>query len=367
MANKMTIEDMAVFCKSKGFVYPSAELYGGLAGFFDLGPLGVEVANNIKQHWWKTFVQSRDDMVGLDGSIVTNPKVWVASGHVECFEDVMVECKKCHARIRGDHLLEDQLKIQADGLSLDDITKLIKENKIKCPQCKGELGEGRQFNLMFQTQVGPAADESAKSYLRPETAQLIFADFKMITDTTRLKLPFGVAQIGKAFRNEIAPRDFLFRCREFEQMEIEYFIHPKQVNECPYVKEVLNHRMLVFSSEMQEKNQQPKEMSMKEALDKKIIKTPWHAYWLSKMHQWFTGIGATPSKFRIRQHLPTEKSHYALDTWDLEYEFPFGWKELQGMANRTDFDLQQHMKHSKKDLSLFDEESKQKVVPHVVA
>jgi len=367
MADKLTIEDMATFCKAKGFVYPTAELYGGLAGFFDLGPLGVEMANNIKQHWWKTFVHGRDDMVGMDGSIITNQKVWQASGHVDCFEDVMVECKKCHGRVRGDQLLEEQLKIQADGLSRDDITKLIKENKIRCPQCKGELGEGRQFNLMFQTAVGPAVDESAKSYLRPETAQLIFADFKLITDTNRLKLPFGIAQIGRVFRNEIAPRDFLFRCREFEQMEIEYFIHPKQIDDCPYIKDVLVHRILVLSSDMQGKDQQAKEMSMKDALDKKVIKTPWHAYWLAKMHQWFVNLGADPAKFRIRQHLQTEKSHYALDTWDLEYEFPFGWKELQGMANRTDFDLQQHMKHSKKDLSLFDEESKERIVPYVVA
>ncbi len=367
MADKLTIEEMATFCKAKGFVYPSGEIYGGLAGFFDFGPLGVEVISSIKQHWWKTFVQSRDDVVGIDGAIITNPKVWVASGHVACFEDVMVECKKCRTRVRGDHLLEDQLKIQADGLKKDDITKLIAQNKVRCPQCKGELGEGRQFNLMFTTHVGPTADESARAYLRPETAQLIFANFRLIAETSRLKLPFGIAQIGKAYRNEIAPRDFLFRCREFELMEIEYFIHPKQINECPYLTEITAHTILVFSSDMQEKKQKPKEMSIKECLEKHVIKTQWHAYWLVQMHQWFISLGANPLKFRIRQHLPTEKSHYALDTWDLEYEFPFGWKELHGMANRTDFDLQQHMKHAKKDLSLFDEETKQKVVPHVVA
>jgi len=218
---------------------------------------------------------------------------------------------------------------------------------------------------MFKTFIGPSSESIA--YLRPETAQLIFTDFKLVYENARLKLPFGIAQMGKAFRNEISPRNFLFRSREFEQMEIEYFIHPKKVNECPYIKKVLNHKISVYSADMQQKKQPAKELTIKEALDKKIIKTTWHAYWLALEHKWFISLGANPKHFRIRQHLQDEKSHYALDTWDLEYEFPFGWKELQGMANRTDFDLQQHIKYSKKDLSIFDEETKEKIVPYVVA
>ena len=359
------MEAMATFCKAKGFVYPSAEIYGGLAGFFDFGHLGAELKNNIKQQWWKQFVQSREDVVGIDGSIITNPAVWKASGHVDCFEDVMVECEKCHARVRGDHLIEDRLKIQADGLSKDDITKLVVENKIKC-SCGGSYTPGKQFNLMFQTNVGPVDTNTSKAYLRPETAQLMFTNFRLVTEHARLKLPFGIAQMGRSFRNEISPRDFLFRCREFEQMEIEYFIHPDRTD-CPFINEVMDTALAVYSAEMQHTQQTHSVMKIKDALVTGAIKSQWHAYWLASSFNWFVKLGAHPEHFRIRQHLQTEKSHYAVDTWDLEYNFPFGWKELQGIANRGDFDLQQHMLHSKTDLSLFDEETQKKVVPHVVA
>ena len=367
MAEKLTIDNMAVFCKSKGFVYPTSEIYGGVAGIFDYGPLGSEMKNNLKQAWWKFHVQDREDVVGIDGSIITHPKVWVASGHVENFEDVLIECKKCKERFRADHLIEDTLKIQADGLKAVDINKLIEQNKIRCPKCKGELAEASTFNLMFQTYVGPKQSNESIAYLRPETAQVIFVDFKQIVENSRLKPPFGIAQIGRAFRNEISPRNFLFRCREFEQMEIEYFIHPTKLNDCPFINDALDHEINVWSEEMQKKKQKEQKMKIKDALDKKIIKTQWHAYWLATEHKWFISMGASADRFRIRQHLSEEKSHYALDTWDLEYNFPFGWKELQGMANRTDFDLKQHMKHSKKDLQLFDEEKKEKFTPHVVA
>ncbi len=361
----LSIEEMATFCKAKGFVYLSGEIYGGLAGFFDFGHLGSELKKNIKQEWWKHFVQSREDVVGIDGSIITNPTVWKASGHVDCFEDIMVECEKCHARIRGDHLIEDRLKIQADGLSKEDITKLVVENKIKC-SCGGAFAAGKQFNLMFSTNVGPVETATSKAYLRPETAQLMFTNFRLVTEHGRMKLPFGIAQVGRSFRNEISPRDFLFRCREFEQMEIEYFIHPERT-QCPFIGEVLETSLLIFSAESQDKKQKAVDLTIKEALDKGVIKSPWHAYWLATSFNWFVKFGANPSNFRIRQHLSTEKSHYAVDTWDLEYNFPFGWKELQGIANRGDFDLKQHMLHSKTDLSLFDEETQKKVVPHVVA
>ena len=359
------IDEMFKFCKKKGFVFPNSEIYGGLAGFFDYGPLGVEVNNNIKQSWWKTFVQDREDVVGIDGCIITNPKIWEASGHVEGFEDILIECKKCHERFRADLLIEDVLKIQAEGLKSFAIDKLIEDNNIKCPKCKGALDNASRFNLMFQTQIGPKPTKESQAYLRPETAQLIFANFKAVLDVSRLKLPFGIAQIGKAFRNEISPRNFLFRCREFEQMEIEYFIRPKQ--KCPYMKEIENYKILVYSAEMQEKKKEPKEMSIKDALKNKIIKADWHAYWLALCHKWFVDLGINPKNLRARQHKKDELAHYSSDCWDLEYNFPFGWKELEGIADRADFDLQQHAKHSKKDMSIFDEETKQKVVPHVVA
>lgn len=222
----ITIEDMATFCKRRGFVYPNSEIYGGLAGFFDYGPLGVELKNNIKNEWWSFHVHKRSDIIGIDGSIITHPKVWEASGHTSSFTDILVTCKKCNETFRADTLIEDILKIQVDGLKLNDIEKIIKDNKIVCPKCKSEFNTPSKFNLMFKTFVGPSSESIA--YLRPETAQLIFTNFKLVYENARLKLPFGIAQMGKAFRNEISPRNFLFRCREFEQMEIEYFIHPKK-------------------------------------------------------------------------------------------------------------------------------------------
>jgi len=361
-----TIEQIAAFCKRKGFVYPSSEIYGGIAGFYDFGHLGTELKNNIKKEWWKTFVQQRDDVVGIDGSIITSPMVWKASGHIDGFSDVLVDCKKCGSRFRADTLIEEKLKISAAGMPFEDISKEMARHKIKCQKCGGDLGEPKRFNLMFSTHIGPIEASSSKSFLRPETAQIIFANFRLVQENARLKLPFGIAQIGKAFRNEISPRDFLFRMREFEQMEIEYFVHPEKQEECPYINESLDYGLNVYSEEMQKQNKNMQKISIKECLNKKIIKTKWHAYWLAQMHEWFVSLGASPEHFRIRQHVKGELSHYALDTWDLEYEFPFGWKELQGLSNRADFDLKQHMEHSKSDLTVFDEETKKKVLPHVI-
>ncbi|MFH1064813.1 MAG: glycine--tRNA ligase [Candidatus Woesearchaeota archaeon] len=362
----MNIDDMAVFCKRKGFVYPSSEIYGGMAGFFDYGPYGAELKNNLKNAWWKYHVQSRDDIVGIDGSIISNPKVWVASGHADKFGDILVEDLKSHERFRADHIIEEALGIQADGLSAEDLGRLIKENNVKSPK-GNDLSEPRQFNLMFTTNVGPVQSDDSKAYLRAETAQIIFSEFRNVFDTSRLKLPCGIAQMGKAFRNEIAPRHFLFRCREFEQMEIEYFIHPDKYMDCPYIDEVLQDSLMVYSAEMQNDGTDSVEMTVKEALDKGIIKSPWHAYWLATELKWFFGLGAKRKGFRVRQHKKDELAHYSSDCWDLEYLFPWGWKELEGIADRGDFDLQQHMKHSGKDLSIFDEETKKKIVPHVVA
>ncbi len=362
----LNIDDMAMFCKRKGFVYPSSEIYGGMAGFFDYGPYGVELKNNLKNQWWNFHVQSREDIVGMDGSIICNPKVWVASGHAEQFGDVLVEDLKNHERHRADVLIEETLGIQADGLSAEDLGKLIKENKVKSPK-GNELGEPRQFNLMFTTNVGPVQSDDSKAFLRAETAQIIFSEFKNIFETSRLKLPFGIAQMGKAFRNEIAPRHFLFRCREFEQMEIEYFIHPEMYGDCPFVDGVMEQKVTVYSAEMQECGKESVEMTVAEALDKKIFKSPWHAYWLATELRWFLALGARAVNFRLRQHGKDELAHYSSDCWDLEYKFPWGWKELQGIADRSDFDLQQHAKHSKKDMSIFDEGTQKKIVPHVVA
>jgi len=363
---KLTIEEMAAFCKKKGFVYQSAEIYNGYSGFWDFGHLGVELKNNIKNEWWNYHVRQRDDIVGLDGSIITHPNVWKASGHVESFEDVMLTCSKCRDKIRADHFIEDKLKINVEGDNVDEINKIINKNKLKCPKCGSNFNEVEKFSLMFKTQVGPKDDKSSVSYLRPETAQLIFTNFKLIAENARLKLPFGIAQIGKGFRNEISPRDFLFRCREFEMMEIEYFVHPEDHETCPFVNEVNNYELNFLTDEMQEKHQKSKTLKVKDAIKKKLV-SEWHAYWLATEQKWFTDLGANKENFRVRQHLKKEKSHYAVDTWDLEYNFPFGWKELQGIANREDFDLKQHMKFSGKDLNLFDEESKKKVIPYVIA
>ncbi len=354
---------MAAFCKRKGFVYPAAEIYGGLAGFFDYGPLGVELKNNIKSAWWKTHVHNRTDVAGIDGSIITNPQVWVASGHVANFSDLMLTTKKSKTKVRADQFIEDQLKVPADGMSAEEINNLVKEHKLKL---NGEdFEEVKDFNLMFETNVGPVSGSSA--YLRPETAQSIFPNFRLVQENARMKLPFGIAQIGKAFRNEISPRDFLFRCREFEQMELEYFVHPNEVNKCPYINEVKDVKVQYVSAYMQEKDEKEKSGTIAELLKQNIITSEWQAYWLATEHEWFANLGANMKKFRLRQHVSTEKSHYAVDTWDLEYNFPFGWKELQGIANRGDYDLKQHQETSKKELSYFDQESKEKVLPHVVA
>jgi glycyl-tRNA synthetase len=336
---KISIEDMASFCKKKGFVYPSGEIYGGLAGFWDYGHLGVELKNNIKKSWWNYHVYGRRDIVGIDGSIITHPQVWKASGHVDSFSDIFVVCKKC----------KKPNKIDKNELG-----------KVKCEFCGGDYDEktAKEFKLMFKTNVG----QGSESYLRPETAQLIFADFKYVFENARLKLPCGIAQAGKAFRNEIAPRDFLFRSREFEQMEIEYFIKPG--SKCPY--EIPDEEILIYSAESQDKGENPLKMKIKEAFSKGIIQKDWHAYWLATEFAWFKSLGANPEKFRIRQHKKDELAHYSSDCWDLEFEFPFGWKELEGIADRKNYDLSQHEKFSKKDLKIFDEETKEKFLPEVV-
>lgn len=366
--DKITIAEITRFAKSTGMVFPNSEIYGGFAGFWDYGPRGVEIKNAIKREWWKTFVQQRDDIVGIDGTTINHPKVWMASGHVESFSDPLLECEKCKQRTRADHLIEDNLKISVDGITLDEVNKLVKKHKLKCPFCGGALLDARKFNLMFRTHVGPIENDSAVAYLRPETAQVIFADFKQVADTSRLKLPFGIAQIGRAYRNEISPRDFLFRSREFEQMEIEYFVHPENTGKCQYLtKDILKQKLRIYTSAAQQEGTDDTQMTFKEAMDEGIIKNPWLAYFLSEQYNWFIKHGIKKDNLRIREHKEEELAHYAKGCFDIEYRFPFGWKEIHGMADRSSFDLNQHMAYSKKDLRIFDEDTKKKVLPCVAA
>jgi glycyl-tRNA synthetase len=355
-------------CIRRGLIFPSSEIHGAQGGFFDYGPAGVEIKRNLEAAWWKYFVRDREDMVGMDGAIVSPAGVWKASGHVDSFNDPLVECKKCKKRFRADQLVEGALKINVDGMSLDKVQALMTEHKIVCPDDKGELSSIKSFNLMFKTHIGSVEDEKSESYLRPETAQLIFVDFKTVQTASRKQLPFGIAQIGKAFRNEISPRNFVFRCREFSQMEIEYFVHPNKLNECPYILSVIDDSLLICTAEMQEKgkNNDVMMITIKDALQKKVIGTQWHAYWMATCMNFFASLGMKKENLRFRQHTKDELSHYSSETWDIEYNYPWGWKELMGLANRTDFDLKQHMKFSGKDLSLFDEEKKERVVPHVI-
>ncbi|MFH1440321.1 MAG: glycine--tRNA ligase [Candidatus Woesearchaeota archaeon] len=399
--NSISIEEMAIFCKKKGFVYQNSEIYGGLSGFFDYGPLGVEVKNNIKAQWWKRFVKSRQDVVGIDGTSISHQKVWEASGHVGCFADLMLECQKCKARHRADQLIEEELNIMVEGISKEDVDKIIEQNNLKCPKCgfksnksesednkgqkgsKGEksskggnLSKAKEFNLMFKTFVGPIECENNVAYLRPETAQQIFLNYKLITETARMQLPFGIAQIGRAYRNEISPRDFLFRTREFEQMELEYFIHPEE-KECSLLnkankednkdnKNDLDFEFQILTAEQQEnKKTAHKKMKMKEMLKSNLM-DEWHAYWMKEMYIWFIDLGIKPENLRLREHTKNEKAHYSVACFDIEYKFPFGWKEIHGMANRGSFDLEQHQKHSKKSQEIFDEASKKKVLARVV-
>jgi glycyl-tRNA synthetase len=286
--------------RRRGFIFPSSEIYGGLSSCWDYGPLGVELKRNVKEAWWRAVVQERDDIVGLDSSILMHPKVWEASGHLERMVDPLVECKNCHLRWRQDELKGD-----------------------RCPSCGGELTPARMFNVMFKTFMGPVEEEANIVYLRPETAQGMFVNFENILNTTRRKLPFGIAQMGKAFRNEITVGNFIFRSREFEQMEIEYFVKP--------------------------------------GTDEK-----WYKYWLEERLNWYVKLGIKKEHLHLRAHRKDELAHYARACSDVEYLFPMGWAELEGIANRTDFDLTQHANASGKGLAYFDEDTKESIVPYVI-
>lgn len=315
------MENLISLSKRRGFIFQGSEVYGGLAGTWDYGPLGVTLKNNIKALWWKRFVTDREDMYGMDAAILMNQNVWKASGHVGGFADPLVEDKKTKKRYRADHLLEDA-GVSTKGMSLEAMNAAIKEKKIKSPD-GNELSEARQFNMMFKTNVGAMEDDASVSYLRPETAQGMFVNFKNLIDTMHPKLPFGMAQIGKAFRNEIAPRDFIFRTREFEQMEIEYFVDPKDW------KPVFEH-------------------------------------FIQEVHAFTSDVGLPKDKVHELEVAPADLAHYSKRTIDFEFDYPFGRKELYGLAYRTDFDLKAHAAASNVDLSYFDEEAKTRFVPHVI-
>ncbi len=327
-----TLADIISLAKRRGFLFPGSDIYGGLANTWDYGPLGAELKKKIKDLWWKTFVTDREDMVGLDSSVISSAKVWEASGHVASFADAMVDCKTCHARTRADHLIEDFMEkigqpLKVEGKSMEELTALVVDNKIPCPTCGGkDLTEARSFNLLFPVHLGILAATADLAYLRGETAQGIFINFKNITDSTRVRLPFGVGQMGKSFRNEITKGQATFRTVEFEQGEIEYFFNP----ETEKWEELFNN-------------------------------------WLHAMMTFVTStLGIQEKNLRVREHDDQERSFYSKRTVDLEYQYPFGFKELWGLAYRTDYDLGQHIKHSGKDLSYTDPFTLKKFVPHVI-
>lgn len=299
-SNNVTMEKLISLCKRRGFVFQGSEIYGGLANSWDYGPLGVEMRRNIRNEWWNNIVRQRDDVVGLEAAIIMNPKVWEASGHLQGFTDPLVECKNCQGRFR-----EDQIESE------------------NCPECDGDLGPPRQFNLMLKTFLGPLEETASTVYMRPETAQGMFVDFLNVLTSSRKKLPFGIAQIGKSFRNEITPHNFIFRTREFEQMEMEYFVHP-------------------------------------------TTDENWHSYWIQERFKWYIDHGIKEKNIRIRPHESDELSHYSKATSDIEYLFPWGWGELEGIANRTNFDLQAHSEASGQKLVYFDEETKSHITPYVI-
>ena len=325
-----TMDKIVELCKSRGFVFPGSEIYGGLANTWDYGPLGAELKKNVKNAWWRKFVQESKYNVGLDAAILMNPQTWVASGHVGGFSDPLVDCKSCKSRFRADKLIEDfhaannMPEIVVDGWSNEELEKYIAEHNIPCPDCgKSDFTGIRQFNLMFKTFQGVTEDSKSELYLRPETAQGIFVNFKNVLRTSRKKVPFGIGQIGKSFRNEITPGNFIFRVREFEQMELEFFCEPDTDLE-------------------------------------------WFDYWRSFCHNWLLSLGIKDENLRLRDHSPEELSFYSKATTDFEFKFPFGWGELWGIADRTNYDLTQHQNTSGQDLSYFDQDKNEHYIPYVI-
>ena len=364
----MDLDDIASFCKKTGIIFQNSEIYGGLSGFWDYGPVGSQIKKNMVDLWWEEFVEKRDDVVGIDGSIISSNEVWKASGHVDSFSDPLMDCKKCKKRIRADRLIEDETGKKVEGEEPEKLGRIITEEDIECPRCGGELTEVREFNLMFETNLGPVDSEENKVYLRPETAQLIFTNFKQVKETTRQKLPFGIAQTGKAFRNEVSPRNFVFRTREFGQLEIEYFVHPDDKEICPYMNEsIRNYEVQVLTAEDQEEEGEHTVMKIGEMIDNGYFETEWLAYWLYQHFNWFVELGVDPDDLRLREHQKEELAHYANSCFDIEYRFPFGWDEVYGNADRSDYDLKHHQEASGQNLGVYDQEREEHVIPHVAS
>jgi glycyl-tRNA synthetase len=357
----MDIETIERIAKRRGFIYPSSEIYGGLAGFYDYGHLGTLMKNKI-ENFWREFFLKNDNIFEISSRTIVHEKVWEASGHLKDFIDPITQCQKCKKMFRADDLIQEQTGKFVEGLKAPELTKLIKENKVKCPKCKGDLSEVRIFNLMSKTFVGPV--EGNIAYLRPETAQGIFTNFSFISKSARAKLPFGIAQIGVSYRNEISPRQWIIRLREFNQMEIEMFVNPKKINDCPNFSKIANKKLKIFTREEQKKNGKPIELTPEDSVKKKIVPNKWMAYFLAKQLEWYQKLGIPLEALRHRNMLPEETPHYSKGNFDLEIKFDFGWKEVVGNAYRTDFDLSTHQKHSGKDMGIVD--NNEKVIPHVI-
>lgn len=368
MSKENLNEKIVSLCANRGIIFPSAEIYGGVAGFFDYGPVGVTLKNRIRSFWRSEFIIKMNSIYEIESSIILPRIVWEASGHLEGFTDVLVECKKCQTQYRADHLIQDTLKIATDGKSFEELSEILIKNTIKCPNCKGELASTQKFNLMFKTHIGAAKQSVNEAFLRPETAQAMFIDFKRIQQTMRASLPFGIAQIGRSYRNEISPRNFLFRLREFEHLEIEFFVHPAGKDDLPdeLWAKVKDLQVAILSIPQQEKEEEAKLMKASEILEQRIFSCKWLLYWTLISYDWLVRVGLDPSKLRLRQHMLNERAHYAADCWDIEFQYSFGWKELQGIADRTDYDLKKHSKFSKKELNIHLTEENIKVVPHVI-
>jgi glycyl-tRNA synthetase len=348
--------DFAVnLCVRRRFTYPCAEIYGAPAGFYNYGPLGAQLKKCLENEWWNSFIASREDVEGIDGCILTPRQMWKASGHLDAFNDPVVACAKCKVKERADSLIERELGLSVEGKTDDELRGLIKEKELKCPKCGGTLKIEDPFNLMFKTHVGVVSDESTEAYLRPETAQLIFTDYKLAAEAARLKTPFGIGQIGRAFRNEISPRQFVFRCREFTQYELEWFY--KECEE-PCLDEFKGLKAAVLTAEAQEKGGGQIETKFEEI----PFKNSWVAYWAGSYLKWLQSLGLRD--LRLREHVEKELSHYSSETWDVEFKFlDWGWKELLGIADRSSYDLKQHAKKSGKKLEL---NQQGKFLPRVV-
>lgn len=356
------MEKIQKVCLSRGIVFPTAEIYTGLSGFFDYGPVGTLLKRKLIDYWREFFVKSEDNIVEIDGSTILPERVLIASGHVDSFVDPIAQCDKCKSIYRADHLIEDKTGQFVEGKTCEELTEIIRKNKIMCPKCKGNLMDVRVFHIMLKTEVSPVGGQTA--YLRPETAQNIFTAFQRVYRSSRAKLPFGISQIGHSFRNEISPRHFLVRVREFDQMEIEMFIDPENP-ECSKFDEVKNKEIVIFTREAQKKDGKPIKITAEEVVKKGIVPSEWMVYFLVKEFEFYKSLGIPEDALRFREMLKEEVPHYSAGNYDLEIKFDFGWKETVGNALRQDYDLKTHMKHSGKDLTVLTDDGR-KIVCHII-